>query len=483
MITTIRADDGLTTQTADRPGRVFAGLTFGLAARDESPTTRGISRLLGQIVWQRLQPRRLSGRLLQDDLGLTFEVSGTSQEVAQHLAEIATVIHGLENLTEAEVARAARIAELSAEESVLLGSTAVPYWFGMAGPGLETLPPVEEFDVRLVAEWARRGLVADNAVISATGPLPEGFSCRLPVREAGRVGVRRRPERPRVTPTTVVEASAPVSSLAILIPSADHAYAIGRAVLEELHNRLVIERPLVDRVEIIYSTATPEESFVSFSVVGPGDEAANVLALRSALEDVARGGVSQDALALAASSLGAVRDAGSSALAQDLFSMAGSLVAGLPVQSIAAESRVAEDLDSDRVAAVVAAALERGFVLEYAGPDGDELAAALGAVVDPRQLLRPVAPAALSRRERRAGWRFTGGKGSRDDLRVVLTGETLFTVSERLVSGRVLSDLFVGFDAGDVLTIFDQEGSALTFDADDWRDGPGLIEALRRSLS
>jgi len=179
--------DGIPAFQVDVPPPLTVALTFRVGAWDESLLTRGITHLVEHLC---LHPFRnvehpFNGVVSGD--ALTFWASGSGAQVVaffarlgQHLRSVP--VKRLE--TEADVLRAE-----AAGRRISYLDQIVSMYFGPNGPGLMAYPE-RGFDLvgpSEVQAWADRYCVQRNAVLTVSGPLPQGLRIGLPTGEPRRL--------------------------------------------------------------------------------------------------------------------------------------------------------------------------------------------------------------------------------------------------------------------------------------------------------
>jgi hypothetical protein len=222
--------DGVPVLWADAPGPLTGALTFGVGARDETFRTIGITHLVEHLVMSTL-PRVHYEHNAGVGLDVTeFYATGNPEHVVDFLT---TVCRALADLPLHRVAKEAGV--LAAEGGHVTHTTAAVLLnrrFGANGPGLAYWkgPGFDQLTARHVTEHVRAYFTRSNAVLTLTGPPPDGL--RLPLPD----GVR-----PARVPPPIVSGPAaswaaeatPGPGLALLGPTRDARFYAATSVLRE----------------------------------------------------------------------------------------------------------------------------------------------------------------------------------------------------------------------------------------------------------
>lgn len=172
--------DGVELLTVDVPGPLTAALIFRAGTATATFRTQPVPHLLEHVVLGALPRRRheVNGTTTAEDL--TFEVTGTPQQVRETVHEICAAVR---ELPLERLAHEARVVDIEIEGSgeSLLGAHAA-LRCGLHGAGLEGVRavPAASITAEQVRDFAARRLVRGNAVLVLTGPVPEGLRLDLP---------------------------------------------------------------------------------------------------------------------------------------------------------------------------------------------------------------------------------------------------------------------------------------------------------------
>ncbi|GGU48660.1 M16 family metallopeptidase [Lentzea flava] len=177
--------DGVDVYWAQGPAPMIATLTFGCGVRDESFRTLGVTHLIEHLAMSTL-PRLHHEHNAMVDIEVTkFFATG---KPAQLVDFIAAVCEALSDLPLSRIEKEAGV--LTAEGSSGCHPTAgvlLARRYGIAGPGLAPWdgPGYDRIPAEAVTAHAARFFTRGNAVLTLTGPPPEGL--RLPLPEGPRV--------------------------------------------------------------------------------------------------------------------------------------------------------------------------------------------------------------------------------------------------------------------------------------------------------
>jgi hypothetical protein len=383
--------DGVPVFTAARPERATAALVFGVGVRDESYTTLGITHLVEHLVMGALPRTHLETNAMVDVGTTTFLATGRSDQVAEFLAAVCTV---LSDLPTDRIAPETGV--LQVENSPGAHPTAAVLWgarFGLAGPGLAVagggVPgPLTDRQVRA---HARRWFVRGNAALAWHGPYPSGL--RLPLPDGPRP-VRPLPSaRPQTGP---VWTTGPTAGVGLLLHSdspADAALDVALDVLEERVREVARhQRGLSYSVDSVPVDVGGGRELAVLVDAREGRESEVARLLWAAYRSLAERGPTWAELAHAVGGhVEAVAEGGDDAVAADLGHAAIEELTGLPVPSteelLAAWQAVTPETATDALRATLPTAV-------LAAPDGVGLPG-LGGGIDRRPLCAqaPVLPA------------------------------------------------------------------------------------------
>lgn len=164
-----------------RESQVTGGLVFRVGQADETLATRGITHLVEHLALfdQSLVETHHNG--VTSDITTVFHVSGTPEEVVEHLNQVCAAlrdlpVHRIE--TEKEVLRTEAVGRQGSVTQAMRVERYGAATYGLPGYdelGLGRLGPDE------VREWARTRFTRDNAVLFlTTDAVPAGLDLRLP---------------------------------------------------------------------------------------------------------------------------------------------------------------------------------------------------------------------------------------------------------------------------------------------------------------
>ncbi|GAB4098306.1 M16 family metallopeptidase [Sinomonas halotolerans] len=184
---TITEVDGVEVHWRESPGRLRASLVFRVGAVDEEFHTLGLSHLVEHLAFSEAED------LDPDTDGSTgvqttrFDVGGSPEKVAAHLASICRSLSALADgtLPAARIEHEKRILAAEGNAAALPSPSigeALGTRYGLRGPGLAGIPApmVQNIGEDEVHEWARTRFTAQNAVLVLTGEPPAGLTLPLP---------------------------------------------------------------------------------------------------------------------------------------------------------------------------------------------------------------------------------------------------------------------------------------------------------------
>lgn len=460
--------DGVRVLWQEAPGPLTACLIFRVGRRDETFLTGGITHLVEHLAMAAL-PRTHLDRNASVSIGATtFTATGRPEQVAEFLGRVCTALHDLpiERLgTEVSVLQAEGGHVDHPAVEALLGRRYGPRGIGLAG---FDEPAIADLTATQVRAHAARWFVRGNAVLTLTGPPPEGL--RLPLPE----GVA--PDR--VTPTPLplplpCWSDHPVEGVALsLLGPDDEAFAVG---LRVLRNRL--EDDLRHRRGLVYSVETVGglvgEGTVHASVwldPKPADVRAVARDTVAAVRALAAEGPT--AAELEHDLEGFLEEAADPRTVVDLLgSAAADLLSGRPIRSV--DDLLAEhrSITADRVAAVLGAALPSLYLLV---PDEPPLAGLpeTGLAREPDCLVPPVSGRTVKRRMLGSAPRGARLTLADEGITVEFDGRALTARFADLVAVARYPDGY--------LDLVDATGATVPLAADDWKDGDEVLALVRR---
>ncbi|MFD1151073.1 M16 family metallopeptidase [Saccharothrix hoggarensis] len=222
--------DGVPVYWAEGPAPMTATLAFGVGTRDESFRTIGVTHLIEHLAMSAL-PRVHYEHNASVELETTqFFATGKPAQLVEFLD---VVCRALADLPLDRVEKEAGV--LAAEGSQVTHPTAAALLarrFGTSGYGLAPWagPGYDRIPAEAVAAHARRYFTKGNAVLTLTGPPPEGLRLALPDGERpARVAQEPLPaDGPRWSAENV-----PCPGLSLTGPSASAPWNIAMLVLQE----------------------------------------------------------------------------------------------------------------------------------------------------------------------------------------------------------------------------------------------------------
>lgn len=227
--------DGVDVLVLEVPGPLRASLVFRAGTATATFRTHPVPHLLEHLVLGAL-PRThhgVDGSTTAEDL--TFDVSGTPAQVREALHGICAAIRDLPLDRLAHEARVVDIEVDGSGESLPGLHSAVRC--GMDGAGLEGRRdvPAAQVTAEQVRDFAARRLVRGNAVLTLTGPVPEGLRLDLP---DGPRTVLDSAVRADVRLPALLRTEAPLTAMSVCTPVTPAAALMGRLLRERAEARL-----------------------------------------------------------------------------------------------------------------------------------------------------------------------------------------------------------------------------------------------------
>lgn len=272
-----------------------ATLIFFAGVRYETFRTRGVAHLVEHLVMSTLPRDHLDKNASVDVDTMRFYATGPREEV---VAFLRGVCRALTALPVDRVERELKV--LRAED----GDSCAPH-LGWAhavrsapvGPGLlgeldrDGRAPTAEHAV----EFVRTHLVASNAALVLSGPVPEGLRLELPQGPRPEPAVWR--PLPFETPA-MVAGQVPVVSLSYLLPTSSEAFALVGILERRIEDVVRHELGLAYEVSGDGSRLTDDLGLVSLATDGSEEDSGEIVhAVWSALTDLATHGPTEEELA------------------------------------------------------------------------------------------------------------------------------------------------------------------------------------------
>jgi predicted Zn-dependent peptidase len=207
-----------------------ATLTFGCGSRDETFRTLGVTHLIEHLAMGTLGRVHYEHNAMVGLETTQFYATGRPEQI---VAFLATICQALGDLPLGRIEKEAGV--LAAEGSQVVHPTAAALLtrrFGTVGYGLAPWvgPGYDRIWPEMVQAHAAKYFTRGNAVLTMTGPPPEGLRVELPTGE--------RPVRAEFTPLRVdgprwSPEAVPCAGLALLGPATTAAWTIGMRVLDD----------------------------------------------------------------------------------------------------------------------------------------------------------------------------------------------------------------------------------------------------------
>lgn len=374
--------DGVPVFTAPGPGRVTAGLVFGVGIRDETFATLGITHLIEHLVMSTLPKSHLDCNAMVDVESTVFHATGKPEAVADFLARVCAAVTDLPtDRIELETG------VLEAEDCLGSHPTASALWaarFRLAGPGLAVAGGGVPCGVteETVRAHARRWFVRSNAALAWHGELPPDL--RLPLPEGPRPERAAPVARPQTGPVWMQGATPGVglllSSVRTPNPALHAAVDVLEARLTEVarHQRGLSYSVLREAVDI-----GPSHREIAVVVDSrDGQEAAVAAVLWEQYLELCERGPSAEDLAHAVAGFEEFLDSGDDAVTSELVQASFAAVFGLPFRGADVALDEFRAVTPEAAAAALRATLPTAVLMV---PHGVELEG-LGAGIERRHL-------------------------------------------------------------------------------------------------
>lgn len=462
-------------------GPLTGSLHLGVGSRDESVTNLGVTHLLEHLLFRRMEPITVMHNGHTDQDSMSLWATGTPQEVVAFLNSAGEALRGIVDLTHAEVERElAVLATEMTDHFTDFREGLLTYRFGVMDAGLSQMgsPTMGALTPSDIVAWAGTWLTSENAVLTFTGPVPDGLDLELPrgsgrPRSAGGAALAASGEpRPRL----VGSGKAGVG-LSLLVGER-WSSLVAEAVCAELRRELRLERSLVYCVDWYSVRATDDLRQVDI-VLDPLPEnlVATVAETVRTLRRAAQAGVSDQSVVTAVSVARSALSFADGAASGHVDRMAVDRLRGRTTRSLEELWEDLETVTPDVVTEAVRAALPSMIVAmcDVADVEDPELIG-LGLEVDrflgwgPDQ--EADGPALATFRARRFGDAPSGA-------RLTVTSGALRLRGRDLQLAVDLTDVvLVGHRGCGCLDLVDSRGRVAKLDPDDWRKGDDLRDGL-----
>jgi predicted Zn-dependent peptidase len=274
--------DGVPVLWADTgPGTTVGALLFGVGRSDETAATGGITHLVEHLALAPFGQRDYDTNGFVDGLRSVFHAAGTPEEVADHLAAVATSLGDIEY---DRLALERRILRDEAEQAgPSVAGALVWYRFGATGHGL---PGLDEHGLtwlgpdRLRA-WVASWYTRDNAVVWLSGPPPDTLRLALPSGTP--------PQRAPVAPLAGIEYPAhvpwlgPGVAMSYLARRSSESNVVASVLERRARQRLRFDKGLVYDIAFDYAPLSADVAHVIVGADCPDDR---IPAVRAALLEV-----------------------------------------------------------------------------------------------------------------------------------------------------------------------------------------------------
>lgn len=284
--------------TLPLPGPLHASLIFRAGYSTAEFRTQPVPHLLEHLVLGALprSPQRrqaMNGSTTAEDL--TFEVTGSPELVRDTLHEICAAVRDL-NLERLDHEARVVDVEVSGGSNSIIGLHGA-LRCGMRGAGLEGTEavPASSLTAEHVADFAARHLVAGNAVLALTGPVPEGLHLDLP---SGPRTVISSPRRADHQLPSLIGHEAPLTAMSIETDESTCAALMTRLLQERAENRLRHELGISYGVELERLQLGEDEVLRSIAADGSEEDTQRIAeGLVTVLRELAEHGPTPEELA------------------------------------------------------------------------------------------------------------------------------------------------------------------------------------------
>lgn len=258
--------DGVTVLTRDCAGPLRAALVFAAGVGHGSYRTLEVPHLVELCIMGSLPSvgHATEGRTNPDRM--VFETTGTPEEVRKFLEAVCAAIQDLPLSRMPQAARAIGNQGRHVTHPMVAGSAFHRY--GLRGPGLVGgfgVPPSQNTEEQ-ARRFAEAHLVAGNAVLILTGPIPEGL--RLDLRPGARVGIPT-VRRPDSLFPSILRSDAPQPFLSIEAVDSLAALRLHRIWFERVAGRLASDLGIDAEVELLSAPAGTGHRLLAVTVDGP----------------------------------------------------------------------------------------------------------------------------------------------------------------------------------------------------------------------
>lgn len=266
MVTSVSRSNhnGVRVLQADVSGVCCGTLVFGVGKRDEPATLSGITHLMEHLLFRLMEPISIEHSAVVSDNSLTVYASGSAQEVGQFFTDFTRAITRLGDVTEEDLKFEKRIIRIEhANEFDEPSAGLLTYRYGLHGVGLAGFgaPSMNDLTGQEIAHWAARWLRSGNTSMAFSRTLPTTLDLRLP---RGPVVHSKQQTAPLATPAIVASAKSGVA-VSLLVPR-DDVDLLQIALKHELFMSLRHRRGLIYDVETFTTPVDGEVSELVFAL-------------------------------------------------------------------------------------------------------------------------------------------------------------------------------------------------------------------------
>jgi hypothetical protein len=477
MVTSVSRSnaDGVRIYQAVLPGVCCGTLAFGVGKRDEPATLSGITHLMEHLLFRLMEPISIEHSAVVSDNSLTVYASGSTDEVGQFFSDLTNAIGRLGEVTEQDLKFEKRIIRIEHPNNFDEPSTGLlTYRYGLHGVGLANFgaPSTMDMTRQEVIDWAARWLHAENTSLAFSQTLPATLDLRLP---RGPVAHTEQPKTLLETPALVASAKNGVA-VSLLVPR-DDVDLLQIALKHELFIGLRHRRGLIYDVTTFTTPVDGELSELVF-VLDPEDKHIDttVRLVSETLRQIATAGFSEAAIDSA--------HIHGSAQAQRTFAgldyldrLAEDGLHGWPTRSPEQKDEDAAGVTSESLTRVLVGSAASAIIAynEDASLSKKTLKS-LALTVTRLTPWQPVEDDFSQSAASTAGSTWHG-KGEKNTL--IVTDTALFNVEAARTRRILFEDIVM---AGDrpcgCLTLVDDRGRSIEFQADDWK----RLKSLKRRV-
>lgn len=465
----------------DLPGPLTGTLHFGVGTVDEPLHQMGISHLLEHLVCAGIVDPHADHNASTEPDSVTFWAVGSPEEVAGHLNAVAVSIGRLAQVSDAAVQRERKslgIENPSGVEGIREGL--LSYRYGADGLGRADLGEASVVGVTRedVVEWGRRWLTASNAVLTFSGPVPDGLAVNLP----DGPGVVRERRVPAGHPHRSLIKSEKVGVGLSFVTATAEPELVQHALAHEIVQRLRVEAGLIYSADSWTHRDDDSTWHCSFVLDPRPQDTVEATVRLVALLDELRTRPLSEAAVKAASVARRIDLEIVTAPGRHLDASAVDLLRGRTLRSLEESYEAAVGDPAGLRERLTRDLREALTTLQVAVDDDvpdDERLQSLGLTVVPSSAWTPD-PTPLRGRRHRSRWHGPLGPGTVMALRA----DRIQGRGQGRQESIALADVVLVLrDPDGSVTVLDRRGNRACFEPGDWRRGDALITRLLERIS